>query len=58
MVGYHCIFLILQYLQVYPNLNELVSIHPNLIWAVAIQSNVYSIRKSERTSSTLPRSFQ
>jgi len=43
MVGYHCMFLILQYFKVNPNLNKVVSINPNLIWAVAIYPNVYNI---------------
>jgi len=47
MVGYHYMFLIFTYLEVYPNLNELVSISPNFIWAVAIYPNVYNICKSE-----------
>jgi len=58
MVGYHCMILILQYFEVYPHLNEVVSINPNLIWAAAIYPNVYNICKSEWISSTLPRSFQ
>ena len=56
MVGYRYMFLILQYFEDYPNLNEVVSINPNLIWAVAIYPNVYNICKSEWTSFTLPRS--
>jgi len=46
MMGYHYMFLILQYFKVYPNLNEVVSINANLIWAVAIYPNVYNICKS------------
>jgi len=44
MVSYHCLFLILKYFEVYPNLNEVVSISPNLIWAVAIYLNVYTMQ--------------
>jgi len=58
MMGYLCMFPILQHFEVYPNLNEVVSVGPNLIWAVAIYPNVYNICKSEWTSWTLPRSFQ
>jgi len=42
MLGYHHMFLILQYVEVYPNLNEVISINPSLIWAVAIYPNVYA----------------
>jgi len=58
MVVYHYMFLILQYFKVYPYLNEIVFINPNLIWDVAIYPNFYDICKSERTSPTLPRSIQ
>jgi len=44
MVGYHHMFLILLYFEVYPNLNEVVSISPNFIWAVAIYPNVYNMQ--------------
>ena len=44
MVSYHCLFLILKYFEVYPNLNEVVSMSPNLIWAVAIYLNVYTMQ--------------
>jgi len=47
MVGFHYMFLILQYFEVYPNFNEIVSVKPNLIWAVRINPNVYNICKSE-----------
>jgi len=47
MVGYQCMFLVLKYFEVYPNLNEVVSISLNLIWAVASYQNVYNICKSE-----------
>jgi len=42
-------FQILKYFEVYPNLNEVVSINPNLIWAVVIYPNAYNINmcKSE-----------
>jgi len=40
MMSCHYMFLILQYFEVYPILNEVVSINPNLIWAVAIHPNV------------------
>jgi len=42
MVDYHYRFLIFKYFKVYPNLNEVVSISPNLIGAVAIYPNVYN----------------
>ena len=42
MVGYHHMFLIVQYFKVYSNLNEVFSINPNLIWVVAIYPNVYA----------------
>ena len=51
MVGYHYMLLILKYFKVYPNLNEVVSTSPNLIWAVAIYPNVYHMH-IEWTSST------
>jgi len=44
MVGYHYMFLILKCFEVYPNLNEVVSISLNLIWAVAICPNVYNMQ--------------
>jgi len=34
-------FLIIKYFEVYPNLNEVVSISPYVIWAVALYPNVY-----------------
>jgi len=47
MVGYHYIFLIFKYFEVYPDLNEVVSVSSNLIWAVAIFPNVYNTCNSE-----------
>jgi len=44
MVSYHYMFLILKYFEVYPNLNKVVSISPNLIWAVAIYPYVYNMQ--------------
>jgi len=45
-MSYLRMFLILKYFHVYPNLNEVISISPktNLIWAVAIYSNVYNMQ--------------
>jgi len=40
-------FLIFKYFDVYQNVNEVVLISPNLIWAVAFYPNVYNICKSE-----------
>jgi len=40
-------FLIFEYIYLYPDLNEVVSIGPNLTWAVGIYPNVYNICKSE-----------
>jgi len=37
-------FLILKYFEVYPNLYDITSISPNLIWAVAIHPNVYNMQ--------------
>jgi len=47
MVGYHYKFIILQYFEFYPNLNEVGSVNANLIWIVAIYPNFYNICKSE-----------
>jgi len=47
MVGYHYMFLIFKYFEVHPNLNVVVSVIPNVIWAVAIYPNVYNICKSD-----------
>ena len=41
------IFLIIKCFQLYPNLNEVVSVDPILIWAIIICSNIYNICKSE-----------
>ena len=40
-------FLIFKCFLLYPNLNEVVSIGPNLSWALVICPNVYNICKSE-----------
>jgi len=37
-------FLILKYFEVYPNLNNVVSLGPNLIWVVAIYPNVSNMQ--------------
>jgi len=60
MVSFHYTFLILKYFYLYPNLNEVVSIDPNLIWALVICPHIYDIcrPKSEWNSSKFPRWFQ
>jgi len=57
IVSYHHMFLILKCFLLYPNLNEVVSVGPMLIWAVVICSDICSICKSEWHSSNLPRWF-
>jgi len=60
MVDYHYMFLIFKCFWLYPNLNEVVSIGSNLIWAVVICPNIYNnlVCKSEWNSSNVPRWFQ
>jgi len=57
MVSYHYIFQILKCFWRYPNLNEVLSVGPILIWAVVICSYIYNICKSDWRFSNLPKWF-
>jgi len=54
MVSYHCMFLIFKCFQLYPNLNEVVSIGPNLICVVVICPNIYNICNLNETLPICP----
>jgi len=47
MVSYHYMFLTFKCFLVYPDLNEVVSIGSNLIWAVVTCPNIYNMSRMQ-----------